>query len=452
MKKIKYLKLTEILGLGVEQFGVIEFDLDKNINILAGKNSEGKSRVIRAIKELLSDRLDLNWLKTDGSKTGEIECYFDDGTKIQINIGTNAKRKIIDPDGLPVHKDVLLESLRKLLYDPADFLEPKNWQNRIRFAVEALGLDLNEASWTAEIGAEYVPVIDYSLNAIDQIEAVKKHFETFRRDHKRSRDEHKKTIETLKRTIPDKVDKNFDKELSSIESLIEATVAEREIAKKRVSDEAAAETAKIKDEIHELELKISALKNKTNQIDARSNERVVRIDMDSSARLSDLRAQKEQIKEDIEAISKAKVTRELIADTETKLEEQLEKVDIYENLLLKLSDWKNRLVADSPIPGLSVSGKDLEYQGVPWASLNTASQIKIFIEVSKEIIKTLPENARIPLILCDRIESLDNEARKYLAESIVQNDLQVVFCDVLPDADNGLKLLNYFPTKTCTNV
>ena len=82
MKRLKYLKLRNIMGLGIDD-GEIEFHFGKK-NIVTGSNGAGKTRLLKVISTLFADRVKTDWLRTDNQGEGEIVALFEDNSKAKF--------------------------------------------------------------------------------------------------------------------------------------------------------------------------------------------------------------------------------------------------------------------------------------------------------------------------------------------------------------------------------
>ena len=119
----------------------------------------------------------------------------------------------------------------------------------------------------------------------------------------------------------------------------------------------------------------------------------------------------------------------------------------YDGFLKEIAAWKTEIAALNPIRGLDIDKKDLIVDGRPWSVTNVARQVEIFIQVALLHISKLPEDMRIPLILCDDFEHLDQSTRDELVPQIIENEFQAVFCEVDPRKNPNLQLLYSFPQK-----
>ena len=488
MKYLNFIYLKNIMGLGAES-GEIRYDLQKGVNVIFGSNGTGKSRLLKAIRTFFSDRIQVAWLRTDDKGNSEMEMYLDDKTKqsIEIDEAGKAKRNFTDSNGKRIDKMNILELVSFLAIDPTSFFAEKGWHERIKIVVSALDYKITKENWTKR--TEILPTINFENVPARQLEDGKEFFEEKRRDAGRVVKEYEHTIENLERQMPTKIDIDFDAKISEIDVELqksndgqraeenrklqnmrdEVDLLKKEITSVELTctNTIASNQAECDKKVAELEKQIAALKSETKNknsttISAKDEkvgeltntiEKIIEegktkkaiIEKEYAEKRAELNSQKQTWLSEKEKYEESRATLKLINQSQETLAEYQKKHARYDNCLTIIAAWKKEILAANPINGLEVGTQDLFVDGRPWAVTNTARQVEIFIQVAMLHIAKLPDELKIPLLLCDDFEHIDAGIRAHLIPAIIENEFQAVFAQVDPRANENLKIFSEFP-------
>lgn len=459
MKYLNYIYLKNILGFAPES-GEIRFDFKKGLNVIFGTNGTGKTRLIKAIRTVLSKDIKSAWLRSEDTGNSEIELFLSDGSKSTLELiendkgNLNIRRRFFDSIGKAIDKANILDLVSFLAIDPAKFFAEKGWHDRIKITVSALDYSINKDDWKKQIGwndsdktTQNLPLINFEATPITQLEDAKKYYEEKRRDAGRLVDEREKTITNLKRELPEDVGIDFDEKISQIDAEIQKANDGQRNDEDIELDALRQTRQKLSDEIAELTTRIETLTGKMNSLDEKGRTVKFEIENKYLKVRQDLASQKETWKAEQKKAQDSIHTKKLIEQNEQSLNEYKSEYECFDNYLTIIQDWKKEIIALNPIRGLEVGTKDLIVDGRPWDVTNKARQVQVFLEVAKLHINNLPEDLKVPLILCDDFSLVGQEIRDELIPKMIENDFQAIFAEADPRKDENFQLLDSFPKK-----
>ena len=133
--KISHVRIQNILG--IKQF---EFDAGQ-FNILSGKNGQGKTSVLEAIKAALKGGNDATLLRK-GAEAGEVVLVLEDGLEIRKRVTSRTATTTVLQDGKsqPRPAEFLSRFADMMSVNPVDFLTaPK--KKRVEVLLEAMPIE-----------------------------------------------------------------------------------------------------------------------------------------------------------------------------------------------------------------------------------------------------------------------------------------------------------------------
>ena len=414
--------------LGIEQ---LEFTAGK-FNVLSGKNGQGKTSVLEAIKAALKGGNDATLLRK-GAESGEVVLVLEDGYEIRKRVTAKTSTTTVVRDGKsqPRPAEVVARMADMMSVNPVDFLlAPK--KERVRVLLESMPLALDVERLKGMAGRD-VSVPD-GMHPLVIIESVRKAVFDQRTDLNRSEKEKASTISQLREAMPDApavqvagsedelvaqkdvIEEHARSELERIDakmSRIKSTNAEKIDAirtKLQADIDAlkAAASAEV-DAIKADEERISGLAEKQRGITLQERTDKLAPINESLAVLRANRgalAKREQAEALIASIRAEREALERAAQEKTKA---IEAIDAY----------KLELLSCLPVPGLEVVDGELFRDGVPFDRLNTAQRVEIAVEIAKL------RSGELKVCCVDGIELLDAETFAAFQRGAVESGLQM---------------------------
>jgi DNA repair exonuclease SbcCD ATPase subunit len=141
-----------------------------------------------------------------------------------------------------------------------------------------------------------------------------------------------------------------------------------------------------------------------------------------------LRAQADRLSKDKALTEQA----EVFDRDRARLEEESERLT---KALDALDAYRRRMAENLPISGLTIEGKEIRVNGIPFEQLNTQARIDIAVQVASLRAK----GSKLPVIFVDGAEALDAEHFEALVARLAQENLQAFVARV---EDHDLAVVN----------
>lgn len=435
--EIKRIKISKILGIDELEFRAGKF------NQISGKNGQGKTSVLEAIKAATQGGTDATLLRK-GEEKGEVVLVLDDGTEIQKRLTQRgATLTVTNGDGSKEKRptDVLKGITDMLSINPVDFLRaPK--KDRVRVLLETMPIKVDTAR-LAEISG--VPVTaDPDAHGLAVIDLVRKQVYDDRTGTNRAVTEKEATINQIELAMPDAPAGVTGSEDEIRAQLTEATTT-RDTELQRITTKLSGLQQESSDKIAKLRADAQA------QIDAINAQLAADVEAERASfaniadkagkqreltltRYSEAATPLEQalavIRENRAAVAK----REQAIDTVEKMREELQ--DLKDDAarqtqaLADIDAYKIELLASLPIPGLEVIDGELFRDGVAFDRLNTAQQVDIAVEIAKL------RAGELAICCVDGLELLSSEAFESFKQRAIESGLQLFVTRVSDDEFN----------------
>jgi hypothetical protein len=446
--QISHLKISNILGIDELEFS------PEGFNEIRGKNGEGKTSVLEAIKAATGQGHDATLLRL-GAEEGEVVLVLDDGAEIKKRVtGLRSTTSVTDADGKKVPKpaEFMKSLVDSLSVNPVAFLtaQPKD---RVKVLLEAMPIEIDAERLESIGGME--PIMDGSIHGLAIIDEIRARVYADRTGTNRAVKEKDSTINQLQLAMPDVpggADGNEDELRAALEQATTAKDAELDRVRNKLDGIKKANQAEI-DKLRsdaqgkvdgiraEVQRKIDELKTEgsaeVEAINAAATAAIEAIQTAERTMETNAGTQREKtiqkhsetvgpINQTLEAIRtnrSAHAKREQALGTIKQMEEELEELKqdaaSQTKALEDIDAYKLELLAALPIPGVEVRDGEIYRGGVVFDRLNTAQQVEIAVEIAK--LRT----GALGICCVDRLECLDPDAFVAFRDQVLESGLQL---------------------------
>lgn len=423
--KIAKIHISNILGIAELEF------TPEGFTEITGQNGTGKTSVLEAIKSAVSGGHDATLLRK-GAEHGEVVLVLDDGAEIKKRVTESGSKTDIIRDGKKVSRPSdLIKSLTDMLsLNPINFLHsPK--KDRVKVLLETMPIRVDAAELSKISGVPVEATND--VHALHVIEKVRAQIYDERTGTNRAVKEKDATINQLRLALPDVPGGATGSEAELLEQVAAANAAkdaelERirtklEGIKKDNQDKIDAIRAKAQEEIDAIRNKavfevesIQALQTEIEGKAAAQRERAIKLHTDAvtpiNETLSAIRANRANA-------AKREQALETINTLTKELEDLCSDAERQSKAITDIDDYKAKLLAELPIPGLEVRDGEIFRNGVNFDRLNTAQQVDIAVEIAKL------RAGELGVVCVDGIELLDSAAFEAFRDRALESGLQL---------------------------
>lgn len=419
--------------------GITELDFEPgSFTEVSGKNGQGKTSVLEAIKAALSGGHDATLLH-NGAEKGEIVLVLSNGTEIVKRISADKSQSIVRAPGMTAAKPA--EAIRALAdilaVNPIEFLRSPR-KERVNVLLEAMPMRADIQKLEELIGQDIDKYDVEGMLALDAIATLHKAIYDERTGTNRVLKEKQFTVKTLESSLP-AVDESVQQcSIDQLKAQAESIHTERQAAYEKLHNDSASaaqshyeESDKLRNEIATLEVKLQAVESKINTAKTKRND-------DWRIIAAEFETKKLAIQNQItaaEQVEKQEALTQQTRDTIKKLEQEVTKLQTEAEdqcaILDNLDGYKGELLASLPIPGLEVKDGDIYHNGIVFDRLNSAQQVAIAVELAKL------RSGKLGLICVDGIELLDNKTYAEFRKQALKSGLQLVVAKV---SENPLKI------------
>lgn len=450
-KEKEPLYITKITLENVLAFKHYEFEPGK-INVLKGKNGLGKTSTILALQSALGGG-SLAHILRDENKPGEIVLILNDGTKIQKKITTaKTSLSVVDPKFGEVGSASLLKKLTGALQANPILFMLKDDEERAKTLLELLPVSLSEEQLKL-LKSFKIPAPEEGTDVLSYLAKIRKGKFEERTGVNRDKKTAQANVDQMTLTLPaeSEADETLFGSLGELELQLQTLTSEWDKEKesrtvafdeakdalleseksenKEVQDWYTKELSKLNSERDARFGKIqSTYKAEVEELRAKSN-------LDFQKAHSEFLEKKTELDQKIGAAREAQQDAAVIAKQREILEQMKAQVDAKTKqsdnltaLLDALDSVSENLVANLPIPGLSVSDGLVYYEEngerKKWNQLNKAKQIELSVKIAT--IKT----GELGIICVDELEHFDPDNRKAFLDYIRTTGLQLIATQV----------------------
>lgn len=418
--QIKKIKINNILG--IEN---LEFEAGKFTEI-TGKNGEGKTSVLEAIKSTLKSGHDATLLR-NGSDKGEAVIILDDDRQITRKITeSDSVTTVTDADGKKIQKpaSVVKQLTDMMSVNPIDFLRTTK-KERVAVLLESLPIKVDNNRIKEITGLTDIP----EGHALIVIDAIYKEIYNNRTGINRAIKEKRATINQLSETLPDQIagdidqsdlldklkshDDEHDNRLSEIDKKLEKYRLEHNERVSKLQEQIQQEVAAFAGILEKSNIAKSTAKQKHNDSTLAIRENIA------------------AIQEQQKMAAKHESTRQTIVMMSDQASEMQTDSESMSNALIDIDDYKSELLSSLPIKGLTVVDGEIYRNGVQFDRLNTAQQVEIAIEIARL------RAGDLPVCCADGLELLDSERFEEFKKQAMEWGLQLFVTRV---TDNALEI------------
>lgn len=428
--------------LGVEE---LEITPEGNIIEVSGRNGQGKTSIMEAIKDAVGQSNYSNLLR-NGEEKGEVvldlgdmllkKTYKQNGETLKLEgrvAGTDSMTNISRPAS--VIKGLInpnsIDPVRLLTSKPKDLLDA---------VLGALPMKVDSSRMMNILNTVYQATDEHALVTIGKVvKAITEERKLVNRDAKTA----KTTREQLEATLPEnvetteelqaKISDNLNK-IDSIKQNARKVARETRFKFAQQISEKSIEISTIAGEIEDLLEKVQELKDA--QAELSSELRVLETERDKESEAAMERElgkedqyvqENVQLSEEISRIGIHENTQKQVREWIAKESEAVKTSNVYTEQLKNLQAYKEELCQDLPIKGLAITDGMLSMNGIPFQTLNTAARVDLVLELAKL------SAGKLGLVILDNSECMDSETYKEFLNKASQTDLTFVVARVTDD-------------------
>ena len=383
-------------------------------NIIVGKNGQGKTSILKAIRAAFTGDADSTSIRIGGGKA-EITVELED---LSIKRTITEKGNYLDISNkegmkMPAPQRYLDGILGTFSFNPIEFFEKKP-SERKKYLLNAIKLTITQDE-LAQYTGEKLAGLDYDSHALEVVEQARKWYYDKRTIANAETTKKEKALQDLTSSIPE----GFDPASVSEEQITKLRAAIQKDKEEAIKATAHVEKLQrlqkdekdIKEQIESLTLK---LKGVQEEIVAAINVSFDVSDPMSIAAAEEALAKLEGQREIVFTVKRAEEVRGELT-TAMKESEKLDGIvkrltkEIPEDLIKK---------AKLPVEGLTIAGDDILIGGVSIDNLSSSEQLKFGLQVVRAL------NGDFKVICVDGIETLDKESFEFFLNEIKDDQYQ----------------------------
>lgn len=393
-------------------------DIDMNpsaTNVIVGKNKQGKTSILKAIKAAFTGDVDSTSIRIGESKA-EITLEMD-----ELNIKRTITEKgnyldISNKEGMkmPAPQKYLDGILGTFSFNPIEFFEKKPVERK-KYLLNALKLTITQDELAVYTG-EKLTGLDYeNTHALEIVEQARKWYYEKRTIANSEVTKKEKALQDLTSKIPEGFNPK-DVSEEQIEKLRNAISHDEQEAIKLDANVKAIESLQqqegdTKAEIERLNIKLKGIQD---EIVAKSE---LKFDVSDPMALNAAKDTLKSLEGQRETVFTAKRAEEVRGELTVAMDDA-GKLDIVVKKLTKEVPEDLIRKAQLPVEGLALSGDELLINGVNIDNLSASEQLKFGLQVVRAL------NGDFKVICVDGIESLDKESFEFFLKEIEGDSFQ----------------------------
>lgn len=433
--QIHHIKINSILGITELEFDAGQF------NEISGRNGQGKTSVLEAIKAVVQGGGHDATLLRKGEEKGEIVLVLDDGMQLSRRV-TEASSPIDvrNADGAKMARpaDTIRRLSDALSVNPIEFLRVSK-KDRVKTLLETMPIEVDTEKLTKISGIKVTA--QAGLHALAVIELTRKQVYDERTGTNRAVKEKDATINQLRSAMPD-VPGDAEGSEEEIRAAVAAATQTKDEELERVRNKLAGFQSATQAAIDELrtttqaaidkakadgQALVEAEQTKLREIEGKAGtQRELTIQRHTDA-VTPLNQTLTAIAANRSAHAKREQAIETIERMETELTDLTLDAANQSAAITAIDQYKSDLLNSLPIPGLEVKDCEVFRNGIEFDRLNTAQQVEIAIEIAKL------RAGDLNVVCVDGLELLDPAAFEAFKEQIIESGMQVFVSRVTPD-------------------
>lgn len=397
-------------------------------NVIVGKNKQGKTSILKAIRAAFTGDADSNSIRI-GENKAEIIVELDELTVKRTITPKDSYLDISNKEGMkmPAPQKFLNGILGTFSFNPIEFFEKKAAERK-KYLLNAIKLTINQEE-LAQYTGEKLTGIDYDAHALEVVEMARKHYYDQRTGANAEVTKLEKTLQSLNEQIPQGFDAKSvsDEEIQKLRDAI--ALDEQNAIKAQANADAIAKLqTDEKETIAEIERLQGKLKGIQEEIIAKADLKFDFSDPMAIEAAKNTLASLESKREIVFTVKRADEVRgELTTamDKATKLDTIVKKLtkEVPEDLIKK---------AELPVEGLSIDGDDILINGVSIDNLSSSEQLKFGLQIVRAL------NGEFKIICVDGIETLDKESFEFFLKEAEADDYQYFVTRVEGDTPHSI--------------
>lgn len=406
----------KITRIGIHNFlklKDVEFNPSQT-NVIVGRNRQGKTSILKAIKTALTGDADSTSIRIGESKA---EITLDVGD-LMIKRTITEKGNYLDisnKDGMkmPSPASYLSGLIGSFSFNPIEFFDKKP-ADRKKYLLNAITLTITPEELGAYTG-ELVNGLDYSAHALEVVEQARKYYYDKRTVANAEKVKKQKSLLDLTSKIPEGFNPRdvTEEQITKLREAIEKETSERQRKEGDVKLRASLEQQE-KDITSQIEALTARLKEVQSMIVSNAE---TQYEMSDDVSFEAAKATLQTLESQREVIFTAKRADEVRAELDAALGEA-EKLDMIVKRLTKEVPEDLIKKAQLPVDGLSISGDDILVNGVSIDNLSSSEQIRFGLQIARAL------NGEFKVLCVDGLELLDREAFTFFLNEIKDDDFQ----------------------------
>lgn len=397
------------------------------VTVISGGNDVGKSSILEAIRNVFHGGHDPEIIR-QGAEKGIITLTLDDDSFIRKTItqkgytliAKTAKGALIRPP-----KQYIDKLAAGFAFDPIAMMDAKP-EKRLQFLLDVMPIEFS-AEELAEVLGDRAPVEACNLKKLEDIHAGIKEERTTLNRAVRDLAGSIQTVSDGLPAIDDEKDwaaeeKRLAGELTDQEWQLAAD--EKDMAAKTFAEK----TVKRED----AQAQIDAIRVKLADDEKLIDETAATLLEETSTafrqQISNTATNLAIAQEKATAIERASGARKLLETQRDQMKVKFFEAEALSDKLKALDKLKKSKLSNLPIPGLDIRGGDIFIGGVPWGKENTSDLWLLVIQIGALA------TGKLPLLICDRAETLEDARWGEFREAIGKSGLQVITARVTEGA------------------
>ena len=413
--KIVYISIHNFLKLKD-----IEMNPSKT-NVIIGKNKQGKTSILKAIKAAFDGKVDESVIR-DGESKAEIVVELDDLNVKRTITEKGSRLDVSNKEGfkVPAPQKYLDGILGTFSFNPVQFFELKQIERK-KYLLNAIKLTLSQEE-LAKYTGEKLAGIDYTKHALEVVEDARKYYYDKRTGANAEVTKKRKTLDELSSSLPE----GFDPKSVSEEHIkdLQKAIHDDELVLQKQADhekflaEMQRQEKGIVEDIAKIEADLVAKKTKLTDLQ-KEIAAAAEFHYDLSDPLT-IETAKETLKK-LEGQRELVFTHKRVEEIRGELSVAVEEADKLDSIVNKLAkEVPQELIAKAelPVEGLTVTENDVLINGISLDNLSASEQLRFALNIVRKL------NETFKVINIDGIETLDKDNFEAFLKEVEGDDYQ----------------------------